>query len=92
MIGRVAAVWLSWVILFSCIVIIVDIAEPVIATTITVDDSGGADFFTITMAINAANEGDTVYVYSGTYYEHVVVDMSINLTSENRDTTIIDGQ
>jgi parallel beta-helix repeat protein len=92
MIDRVAAVWLSWVILFSCIVIIVDIAEPVNATTIYVDDSGGADFFTITMAINAASDGDTVYVYSGTYYEHVVVDKTINLTGENRDTTTINGQ
>ncbi len=92
MIGRVAAVWLSWVIVFDCIVIIVDIAEPVSATTITVDDSGKTDFFTITMAINAADDGDTVYVYSGTYYEHVVVDKTINLTGEDRDTTIIDGQ
>jgi parallel beta-helix repeat protein len=92
MIGRVAAVWLSWVMLFSCVILIVEIAEPVRGATITVDDSGGADFFTITMAMNVANDGDTIYVYSGTYYEHMVVDKSINLTGEDKDTTIIDAQ
>jgi parallel beta-helix repeat protein len=89
---RVAVIWLSWVMVFSAIVIIVEITEPVRGATITVDDSGGANFFTISMAINAANDGDTVYVYSGTYNEHVVVDKIINLTGEDRDTTIIDGQ
>ena len=38
-----------------------------------------------------AVEGSTVYVYSGTYYENVVIDKSINLIGEDSDTTIIDG-
>lgn len=41
--------------------------------------------------IDAANDGDTVYVYSGTYYENVVVDKEINLIGEHKATTIIDG-
>ena len=36
-------------------------------------------------------EGSTVYVYNGTYYENVVVDKSINLVGEDRNSTIIDG-
>ena len=36
-------------------------------TTIYVDDDGGADYTTIQAAIDAANSGDTVYVYSGIY-------------------------
>lgn len=36
-------------------------------------------------------EGSTVYVYNGTYYEHVTVDKTINLIGENRSTTVIDG-
>jgi parallel beta-helix repeat protein len=41
--------------------------------------------------IDAASDDDTVYVYSGLYYENVVVDKSIDLIGEGRDTTIVDG-
>ena len=43
------------------------------ARTLTVDDSGGADFTEIQAAINNASAGDTILVYSGTYQEKVVV-------------------
>jgi len=36
-------------------------------------------------------EGSTVYVYSGTYYENIAIDKTINLTGEDRNTTIING-
>ena len=44
-------------------------------------------------AIDNASDGDTVYVYddSSPYYENVIVDKSINLIGEDRNTTIIDG-
>jgi parallel beta-helix repeat protein len=64
-------------------------AEP---TTWIVDDDGSADFHTIQEAINAANEGDTIFVRNGIYYEHVVVNKTVSLIGENRDTTIIDGE
>ncbi len=41
--------------------------------------------------IDAASDDDTVYVYSGIYYENVVVAKSIDLIGEDKDTTIIDG-
>ena len=41
--------------------------------------------------VDAANPGDTVFVFSGTYCENVVVDKSIHLIGEERDTTGIDG-
>ena len=59
-------------------------AEP---TTIIVPD----DYPTIQEAINNANEGDTIYVKVGTYYENVVVNKSLSLVGENRSTTIIDA-
>jgi len=54
---------------------------------ITVPD----DYPTIQEAINHANEGDTIFVRNGTYYENVVVNKTISLIGEDRTTTIIDG-
>ena len=67
------------------------------AKTWYVDDDGGPgiDFTNIQDAIDASNEGDTIYVYNGTYYEHIVIrDSKTNLTlfGENKTTTIIDGE
>ena len=56
-----------------------------------VDDDGGADYTKIQDAINAASDGDTVFVYSGFYEEYLYVDKSVSLEGENRQTTIIDG-
>jgi len=42
-------------------------------------------------AIDTAIDGDTVYVYGGTYFENVIVDKSIELAGEDKNTTIIDG-
>jgi len=46
---------------------------------------------TIQDAINHASDGDTIFVRARTYYENVVVNKSISLVGENRDSTIIDG-
>ena len=55
--------------------------------TIVVPD----DFVTIQEAINNASDGDTVFVCNGTYYENVVVNKTIMLVGEDRNTTIVDG-
>ncbi len=60
--------------------------------TIYVDDDGGADYTKINDAINNASDGDTIYVYSGIYYENIKVYKSVKLIGENRNTTIIDSQ
>lgn len=58
--------------------------------TIYVDDDGNADYTNIQMAIDAATEGDTVYVHSGIYHEQVVINKQISVIGENRDSTVID--
>jgi len=45
----------------------------------------------IQAAVDAASSGDTIFVYNGTYFENVVVDKSLILTGEDRNTTIING-
>ena len=47
-----------------------------------------AEYSTIQAAINAANPGDSIFVSSGTYYEHVVVNKTVSLVG---DPPIIDG-
>ena len=38
-----------------------------------------------------AIDGDIVYVFSGEYYENIIIDKSITLSGENKNSTIIDG-
>lgn len=63
-------------------------AEP---RTWTVDDDGPADFSMIQEAINAASDGDTIFVRIGTYYENIVVNRTVLLAGEDSSKTIIDG-
>jgi len=58
----------------------------------TVDDDPVADFTRIQDALNASSSGDTIFVYNGTYNEHIVINKSISLVGENKEITIIDGQ
>jgi len=58
-------------------------------TTWTVDDDGPADFRTIQAAINSASDGDRVIVHQGTYQEHVVLNKTLTLQSNEK--AIIDA-
>ena len=52
----------------------------------------GYDHFNnIQDGIDAVNESGTVYVFNGTYYENVVVNKTIDLIGEDKNTTIVDG-
>jgi parallel beta-helix repeat protein len=57
-----------------------------------VGGSGPGNYTKIQDAINDSNYGDTVFVYSGVYYEQVFIETSgISLVGEDKNTTIIDG-
>ncbi|MEA1924979.1 MAG: restriction endonuclease [Candidatus Altiarchaeota archaeon] len=60
------------------------------ATTITVCPSG-CDYNAIGLAIDAANDGDTVYVHNGTYNEHLRIKKSITLKGEGRNRVVVTG-
>jgi nitrous oxidase accessory protein NosD len=68
------------------------LAQPSEAHILYVDDDGGANYTKIQDAIDNASEGDTIYVYTGTYYENIRIDKPIDLIGEEQTTTIIDGQ
>jgi len=50
------------------------------------------NYKTIQDAINDSKKGDTILVYNGTYNENLVINKSINLFGENKETTIINGE
>jgi nitrous oxidase accessory protein len=56
------------------------------ARTIVVPD----DYSTIQEAIDNASEGDTIFVKRGVYVENPVVNKSVSLIGEYRDSTVID--
>jgi len=59
--------------------------------TLTVDDDGVGEYTRIKDALNAADEGDTIRVWEGTYNEAVIVDKSINLIGNGSEYTTIQG-
>jgi len=66
-------------------IVIISILTP--SKTIIVPD----DYPAIQEAINNAGAGDVIYVKAGIYEENIVINESISLIGESRETTIIDG-
>jgi len=56
-----------------------------------VGGDGAGNYTKIQDAIDDSNEGDTVFVYSGVYFEYITINKSINLIGEEKNTTKIDG-
>jgi parallel beta-helix repeat protein len=81
----------------TCIIpsIAQDTGEPSLLTSsgnwLYVGGSGLGNYTRIQDAVNNASNGDTVFVYHGSYSENVDIDKIINLIGEDKNTTIIDG-
>lgn len=56
------------------------------------DDPANHRWNTIQEGINDADDGDTVFVYNGTYFENVTVSKSVMLKGKDRSNTIINGK
>jgi len=59
-----------------------------------VGGDGPNNYTTIQQAISNASNGDAVFVFdeSSPYFEHLIINVSIQLIGENTTTTIIDGE
>ena len=64
---------------------------PLAGTIRYVGGSGPGNYTTISLAVAAAFAGDTIYVYNGIYYDHVIVSKRLNLTGESRENVIVNG-
>lgn len=72
-------------------ILFVSLADEADGKTITVDDDGRADFSSIQDAINASEDGDTIRVYAGSYFEPVTVNKSIRLIGNGSEVTRVIG-
>jgi parallel beta-helix repeat protein len=83
---------ISYLLLLGIFIIIMITPVTNASKILYVDDNGFFEYTKIQDAIDNTTNGDTVYVYSGTYYENIVINKTINLVGDKQKTTIIDGK
>jgi parallel beta-helix repeat protein len=66
-------------------------AEILRGNVLYVGGYGSGNYTRIQDAINASSNGDTVFVFNGTYLGHVNINKSIDLIGEDKNTTCIIG-
>ncbi len=94
--GTVLATWssrilnASWSFKYNKKTLSVGGSIPHVPKTLTVNNSGGADYTSIQAAIDASESGDTILVYNGTYRENVMVNKQLELIGIGMP--VVDGE
>ena len=87
---RILSLVITTILVLSTVILVSNetVSNPGI---IYVDDDGTADYTSIQEAIDNAPDGETIYVFSGIYYESLNINKNgISLIGENKYNTIID--
>jgi len=79
------------VIILGVLFIVVSKGNSAEAETHVVDINGNGDYEEIQDAVDAADGGDVIRVWDGTYEEHIVLDKAISLIGNNSQSTVVDG-
>jgi len=66
-------------------------SDKINTTTVYVGGSNPGNYTRIQDALDNITANGTVYVFPGTYHEHLIVTTPVHLISDNKDSTIIDG-
>jgi parallel beta-helix repeat protein len=89
---KTLSIFFVWILLCAVFAVFVNISNETAGAEIwIVDQAGGGNFTTIQDAINNSSDGDTIYVWAGTYYENVIVNKTVSLIGNGTSNTIIDG-
>jgi len=92
--------------IFIYVLLIITTIIPVSGTTVSektsqsltmgnilyVGGSGPNNYTKIQDAIDNASDGDTVFVYSGFYFESITIEKSIMLIGEDKNETVVEGK
>ena len=70
---------------------LIDSNKIKVKAEIIVDINGNGNYTSIQAAIDNASNGKTIYIWSGTYYENVIINKSITLIGNGTKDTIING-
>jgi len=73
-------------------IIQIGVGAEIESTVVYVGSNGAGEYLTIQQGIDQANDGDTVFVYNGTYNENIVIDKTLLLIGEDYTTTFINGR
>ena len=83
-------VWIGLMVVLVGVVALLSLSSECSATDIVVDVGGDGDYLTIQEGIDNSSDGDTIYVWVGTYTENVELNKSISLVGNGSAVTIID--
>lgn len=78
--------------LISKAYLIAALVSPILSysqSTWVVSQSGDGNYTTIQEALDNSNEGDTIFVRSGTYKEHLSVSHTLYLSGESPETIAV---
>jgi len=66
--------------------------NPAGSNILFVGGEGSGNYSSIQAAVDNASKNDTVFVFNGSYVENIIIDKSIHLIGENKETTLIDAR